>query len=74
MRELDECAKALLELNSQSSLESILELINEGYFHLGELRRGSPCNPLLANSLAHRLDGAEALRDKKRSQKEGASL
>lgn len=68
--ELGACASALLRLDLSASVNSIEELIAEGYRHLQELQASVNCNPLLINSLAHRIDRAEAILEQKRKQEE----
>ena len=67
-RELSECAKDLLLPNLDSSEAEMQSLIDDGYFHLSELKRS--CNTILLNSLAHRVERAEYLRDQIRRQAE----
>lgn len=65
-KELVECAVALNELKMSSPVGLIEWLIEEGYRHLRELRANNGCNPLLADSLAHRINRAELILEQKK--------
>ena len=64
--ELKECAQALLELNSESSLELIETVISDARFHLEGLKSVPTCNTSQVYALTQRLMRAEDLHDKKK--------
>ena len=69
MRDLSECAESLRKIKLTDPADLIEELIKEGYIHLGNLRSSRSCNPTLVNSLAHRIDRAEAILEHRKQLK-----
>lgn len=69
--ELLECAEGLRVLSLNSSLDEMENLIDDGEFHLAELRGRAVCNPLQENSLDQRTERARDLRDQKLRQAAG---
>ena len=65
-RELLECATGLLRLSLASSLDEIQSLIDDGNFHLEEMR--GECNPLQKSALIQRIVRAEYLLEQKCKQ------
>ncbi len=70
-RELKETAAGLLLLNLSSSEAEIQSLIDDGFFHLEELRQKQPCNAVQISSMEQRIDGAKFLLQQKANQKKG---
>ena len=67
-RELLECANGLLRLSLDSSLDEIQLLIDDGYYHLAELRGRASCDIPRINYLIQKIDRAERLREQKQKQ------
>ena len=62
--ELVDCAEALRKVGMSTPIEMIDELIEEGVFHLNELRLVGNCNPIYISGLQNRLDHAEEVRQR----------
>ncbi len=67
-RELMETARDLLLLTPASSEAEIHSLLDDGHYHLKELKGQSPCNETWIYSLEQRLRKAELLLEQKQAQ------
>jgi len=62
---LRECAEALLRIKITDEELDIRILIDDAYEHLRELESAHRCNPTLVSALAHRINRAESILERK---------